>query len=74
MKERYLDIMEKALSAYDRDRIRAYIDEVKRDGLTEHGFARMGANIGILLAHGRCGDYYDLFLEIMDICCREMPG
>ncbi len=73
MKERYLDIMEKSLSAYDRDRIRTYIDEVKRDGLTEHGFARMGANIGILLAHGRCGDYYDLFLEIMDICCREMP-
>lgn len=53
MKALYLDIMEKALSAYTEEGIREYIDTVKRDGLTEHGFPRLGANIGILMAHGR---------------------
>ena len=53
MKTIYIDIMEKALSAYTEERIREYIAEVRRDGLTEHGFPRLGANIGILMAHGR---------------------
>ena len=73
MKEIYLDIMEKALSAYTREGIRAYIDEVKRDGLKEHGFPRLGVNIGLLIAHGRRTELLDTFLEIMDICCEEMP-
>ena len=73
MKKRYLDIMEKSLSAYTDDRICDYIDEVKRDGLTEHGFPRLASNIGILIAHGRRTDLLDAFVEIMDICCDEMP-
>ncbi len=73
MKEVYLDIMEKALSAYTPRRIRDYIDEVKRDGLTEHGFPRLGVNIGILIAYGRRTELLDIFTEIMDICCAEMP-
>ena len=73
MKERYLDIMEKSLSAYTEERIKDYIEEVKRNGLTEHGFPRLGANIGILMAHGRRTDLLDTCVEIMDICCDEIP-
>ena len=68
MKTIYLDIMEKALSAYTAQRIRNYIDEVRRDGLTEHGFPRLGANIGILMAHGRRLELKSIFIEIIDLC------
>ncbi len=73
MKKIYLDIMEKALSAYTPERIADYIAEVKKDGLTEHGFPRLGANIGILIAHGRKTEMLNTFVEIMDICCDQMP-
>ncbi len=68
MRELYLDIMEKSLSAYTEERIREYIAEVRRDGLTEHGFPRLGANIGILMAHGRRQELKDTFIEIIDLC------
>ena len=53
MNDRYLRIMESSLSAYPDSHIRRYLDEVKRNGLTEHGFPRLGANIGILIAYGQ---------------------
>ena len=68
MKTIYIDIMEKALSAYTEERIREYIAEVRRDGLTEHGFPRLGANIGILMAHGRRLALKAEFIEIIDLC------
>lgn len=68
MKQLYLDIMELSLGAYTPERIREYIDEVKRNGLTEHGFPRLGANIGILMAHGRHLELKSTFIEIMDLC------
>ena len=68
MKGIYLDIMEKALSAYTEERIRDYIEEVKHNGLSEHGFPRLGANIGILMAHGRCLELKAEFIEIIDLC------
>lgn len=73
MKQRCLEIMEKSLSAYTDERVRDYIDEVKQGGLTEHGFPRLASNIGILIAHGRRTDLLDVFIEIMDLCCEEMP-
>jgi len=73
MRELYLDIMEKALSAYTPQRIRDYIDTVKAEDLKEHGFPRLGANIGILIANGRRTDLMDTFVEIMDLCCEAMP-
>ena len=73
MKSIYLDIMEKSLSAYSHERISDYLDRVKRHGLTEHGFPRLGANMGILIAYGRCQELKDVFIEIMDICLDEMP-
>ena len=68
MKGIYLDIMEKSLSAYTEERIKEYIDEVKEDGLTEHGFPRLGANIGILMAHGRRLELKSTFVEIINLC------
>ena len=73
MKERYLDLMEKAVSAYTIAQIEAYIASVRKEGLAEHGFPRMAANIGILLAHGRVAHLRDLFVQIMDLCAQEMP-
>ena len=73
MKEIYIDIMEKALSAYTDERIQEYINEIKERGLTEHGFGRLTANIGILIAFGRRTDLTDKFIVMMDICCRQMP-
>ncbi len=72
-KKIYLDIIEKALAVYEKERLYEFVESVKRDGLTEHGFPRIGANIGILIAHGRCFDYYPIFEEIMEICADSIP-
>lgn len=73
MKEQYSDLMERALSAYTDEHIARYFEDVKRDGLTEHGFPRLTANMGILLAHGRRSDLRTIFLEMMEYCCRTIP-
>ena len=73
MNDRYLRIMESSLSAYPDSHIRRYLDEVKRNGLTEHGFPRLTANIGILLSHGIRTDLAPLFREMMNLCCTEIP-
>ena len=52
-KEEYLDLMEAAVSAYSDGHIARYIETVERDGVQEHGFPRLAANLGILLANGR---------------------
>ena len=61
--------MEKALSAYSDEHILRYLNDVKTKGLTEHGFPRLTANIGILIAHGRRLDLLTVFTEMMDVCC-----
>lgn len=73
MKEIYLDIMEKTVGAYTVPLIREYIDKVRAEGLSEHGFPRLAADIGILVSHGRMTYLRDLFIELMDLCCQEMP-
>ncbi len=73
MKEKYIELMEKALSAYPLEHILRYFNDVKTNGLTEHGFPRLTANIGALLAHGRRQDLRELFLEMMDFCCKTIP-
>ncbi len=73
MKEKYIALMETALSAYPDAHIRRYLEEVKRDGLTEHGFPRLTANIGILIARGRRQDLLPLFSEMMELCCKSIP-
>ena len=73
MKEKIFDLMEKSLSAYSDDHILRYFNDVKENGLTEHGFPRLTANIGILIARGRRRDLLPVFLEMMEFCCRTIP-
>ena len=68
MKNTYLDLMERTLSAYSEEHILRYFADVKREGLTEHGFPRLTANIGILISHGRRVELLPLFLEMMEFC------
>ena len=72
-KVRYIDLMERALSAYPREHILRYFEEVKENGLKEHGFPRLTANMGILASHGRRLDLLPLFMEMMDFCCTWIP-
>ena len=73
MKEKYLDLMEAALSAYPYEHIVRYFNDVKENGLTEHGFPRLTADIGVLIAHGRRRDLLPIFLEMMEFCCKTIP-
>ena len=72
-RSRYIDLMEKILSAYSNEHIDRYFNDVKTDGLKEHGFPRLTANIGILIAHGRRTDLMSRFIEMMDFCCQQIP-
>ncbi len=73
MKEKYLLLMEKALSAYSNEQILNYFNTVKERGLTEHGFPRLTSTIGILIAHGKRQDLIPLFTKMMDFCCENIP-
>ena len=72
-KEIYLHIMQKALEAYTDAEIDAYFSTVKQEGLTEHGFPRLCANMGILLAHGMAEGQRERFSEMMDLVCEQIP-
>ncbi len=71
MKETYIAIMDRVLDAYSHEHILSYFDSVKQDGIKEHGFPRLTADIGILIAHGRRLVYKDLFIQMMDFCCES---
>jgi len=72
-KEEYLDLIETAVSAYTLERIDAYIADVERHGITEHGFGRLTANLAIAVAHGRFADRVGQVERLMDLCAREQP-
>ena len=65
--------MAKALSAYSDKHIHEYFERVKAEGLTEHGFPRLAVNLGVLVAHGYRTDLTELFIEMMDFCCEQIP-
>ena len=73
MKRLYLDLMEMVLRAYTPEHIERYTRDVEENGIREHGYARLTANIGILLAHGRIPGMKDTFRHMMDLCCAEIP-
>ncbi len=73
MKELYIDMMEKVVEAYTPEHIKRYTNEVIERGLEEHGYPRLVANLGILIAHGRKQELRDDFLKMMDLCLKEMP-
>ena len=70
---RYIDLMERVLSAYSQEHIDRYYNDVRTGGLKEHGFPRLTADIGILLAYGRRNDLRERFVRLMDLCCEEIP-
>lgn len=69
----YISLMEKALSAYSDEHIKNYFAQVKEQGLTEHGFPRLTANLGILISRGFRRDLLSVFIEMMDFCCENIP-
>lgn len=73
MKERYLNLMKKTLSAYSEEQIIEYYNDVKENGLKEHGFPRLTADIGILISKGYRKDLYNIFVDMMDLCCERIP-
>ncbi len=73
MREKYIELMEKTLSAYSEDHITRYFGDVKQGGLKEHGFPRLASDIGILIAHGRRHDLLPIFLDMMEFCCKSIP-
>ncbi|MBR3941930.1 MAG: hypothetical protein IKJ55_01115 [Clostridia bacterium] len=72
-KRQYVDIIEKVFSAYTPEHIRAYTAQVKEKGIEEHGYPRVVANLGFLLAHGKMQEMKDEFVGMMDLCCAELP-
>ena len=56
----YLDFMEAAVRAYPNERLYSYCGECERDGVQEHGFPRLAANLAILVANGRFPGKLDL--------------
>jgi hypothetical protein len=70
-KSGYLDFMEAAVRAYSDERIRSYHAEAERDGVQEHGFPRLAANLAILVANGRLPEMRDLARKMMDVACRD---
>lgn len=65
--------MDRAFLAYTKEQIEDYYNRVKRDGLTEHGFPRLAANLGVLICNGRHKELLPLFIDLMDLCCEQMP-
>ena len=70
-KSEYLDLMEAAVLAYSDEDVESYIMDVEREGVQEHGFPRLAANIGILVAKGRIPEKRETFRRMMSISCRE---
>ena len=69
--ERYLDLMETAVAAYDDAHLATYVEVNEKTGVTEHGFPRLAANLGVLVANGRATGRRETFKKMMDICCRD---
>ena len=69
----YIELMNKVLSAYTDEHVFEYFNRVKKEGLTEHGFPRLTANIGILVANGMRKELLPIFVEMMDFCCENIP-
>ena len=72
-KAEYYDIMEQLVSAYSIQQIEDYIAAVREKEVWEHGFPRLAANLGILMAHGKLLHLKKYFLEMMELCCRDIP-
>jgi hypothetical protein len=73
VKEIYLSLMEKVFDVYSKEEIENMICRVEAEGITEHGFPRLAANLGILLARGRRRGMEETFLRMMELCALWIP-
>lgn len=73
VKEIYLSLMEKVFDVYSDGEIEDMIARVEAEGITEHGFPRLAANLGILLARGRRRGMEETFLRMMELCALWIP-
>ena len=67
----YLDVMEQAVRAYSDGHVARYLAEAERNGVQEHGFPRLAANLGVLIANGRMADRRGVFARMMTVACRD---
>ena len=68
---KYLDLIEAAVMAYSDAHMESYVRDVEREGVQEHGFPRLAANLGLLVANGRCTGKRDLLKRMLDASCRD---
>ena len=67
----YLDLVEAAVAAYSDEHVAEYVADADANGVNEHGFPRLTANLGALVAAGRMQGRRDLYRRMMDLCCRD---
>ena len=67
----YLNLMETAVSAYSDKRLASYLADVEKSGVKEHGFPRLAANLGLLVARGRLTEKRELLARMMTAACRD---
>lgn len=73
MREHYIEQMNRVVDAYSFDYVTNFYERTKADGLRDHGFPRLTATIGILMAHGKRLEFREKFIEMMDLCAELMP-
>lgn len=66
-----LDLIEQAVAAYSDEHVARYLAEVEEKGVQEHGFPRLVANMGVLVANGRMSERRELFRRMMTVACRD---
>ena len=57
----YIRLIDRVLDAYTDEHIRAYTESVREGGIKEHGYPRLTANLGIVIAHGYRRGYTETF-------------
>ena len=70
-RDAYLDLVEEAVAAYPDEHVDEYIEDADRNGVNEHGFPRLTANLAALVAAGRHRGKAGQLRRMMDICCRD---
>ena len=65
----YLDLTEIAVRAYDDVRMEDYTREAEMEGMQEHGFPRLAANLGQLVAAGRMLEKKPMLERMLTVAC-----
>lgn len=65
----YLDLAEIAVGAYDDARMADYVREAEAAGVQEHGFPRLAANLGQLVATGRRSEMKPTLERMLTVAC-----